>query len=203
MDVSIPATVINLPCRTNSLRKVRRGTARRARLGLQVAPAPKFRIIVGSMTAPYPSPDQGTVRDKLPFGIKAVGVFLFFGATMALLAGTTLVWPGTIVDRIWLLNAPAYRQLGPLGKAVGIPFLILSGVMATAGSGWFARRLWGWSLAVVIIATQVFGDFVSMFMGHFVRGGVGLSIAGALLFYLFRPTVRAAFQNSKPPGLAE
>jgi hypothetical protein len=32
---------------------------------------------------------------ELPRGITAVGVFLFFGATMASLAGTTLTWPGT------------------------------------------------------------------------------------------------------------
>jgi hypothetical protein len=35
----------------------------------------------------------------------------------------------------------------------------------TAGIGWFRRRLWGWRLVVVIIATQVLGDVVS-----FVRG---------------------------------
>jgi hypothetical protein len=133
----------------------------------------------------------------------AVGVFLFFGATMALLAGTTLVWPGTVLDRIWFLNAPAYGQLGPLGKAVGIPFLILSGALAASERGWFARRLWGWALAVVIIVTQVLGELVGLFMGHFVGGGVGVSIAAALLFYLFRPGVRAAFQKGAPPSLGE
>jgi len=30
----------------------------------------------------------------------AVGIFLFFGATMGFLAGTTLVWRGTILDRM-------------------------------------------------------------------------------------------------------
>ncbi len=28
----------------------------------------------------------------------AMGVFLFFGAVMALLAGTTLIWRGTLLD---------------------------------------------------------------------------------------------------------
>jgi hypothetical protein len=53
----------------------------------------------------------------------------------------------------------------------------------------------GWGLAVVIIATQVLGDLVNLFMGEFVRGGVGVTIAGALLFYLLRPKVRAAFKT--------
>jgi hypothetical protein len=127
----------------------------------------------------------------------AIGVFLFLGATMAILAGTTLIWQGTLLDRMWVLNAPAYKQLAPLGKPVGIPFLLLSAALAAAGKGWLARRFWGWALAVVIIATQVFGDLVSVFMGHFVLGGIGVTIAAALLFYLLRPRVRAAFQSGK------
>jgi hypothetical protein len=100
----------------------------------------------------------------------AIGVFLFFGALMASLAGTTLIWQGTFFAKIWVLNASAYRQLAPFGKAVGVPFLALSAALAAAGVGWFGRRLWGWRLAVVIIATQVLGDLVSIFMGHFGRG---------------------------------
>jgi hypothetical protein len=39
----------------------------------------------------------------------------------------------------------------------------------------------------------VLGDLVSILLGHFVRGATGVTIAGALLFYLFRPEVRDAF----------
>jgi len=130
---------------------------------------------------------------KSSAGLTAVGVFLIFGALMAFLAGTTLVWRGTILDRIWVLNAPAYARLAPFGKTVGIPFLFLSATLLLAGIGWFSRRLWAWRLAVVIIATQVLGDLVNLLLGDFVRGGVGLVIAAALLFYLLRPRIRAAF----------
>jgi hypothetical protein len=67
--------------------------------------------------------------------------------------------------------------------------------------GWFKRRLWGWQLAVGIIAVQVLGDLVNAFMGDLVRGGVGFVIAGALLVYLLRPEVRAAFASSNAPSL--
>jgi hypothetical protein len=101
--------------------------------------------------------------------MKGIGVFLFFGSVMASLAGATLIWRGTLLDHMWTLNAPAYKQLSPLGKTVGIPFLVLSATLAAAGVGWFGRCLWGWRLAVVIIATQVLGDLVSILLGHFVR----------------------------------
>jgi hypothetical protein len=118
------------------------------------------------------------LQTKSPKGIIAVGIFLFFAAMMASLAGTTLVWRDNILDRVWAINAPAYARLAPLGKTVGIPFLLLGATLAVAGAGWFKRRLWRWRLAVAIIATQVLGDMVNAFMGHLVRGGVGFVIAG-------------------------
>jgi hypothetical protein len=133
------------------------------------------------------------VQGESPWAMAAIGVFLFFGAVMASLAGTTLIWRGTFLDHMWVLNAPAYIRLAPFGKTVGVPFLALSAALAVAGIGWFGRRLWGWRLAVAIIATQVLGDLVSIFVGHFVRGAVGVTIASALLLYLFRPHVRADF----------
>jgi hypothetical protein len=74
--------------------------------------------------------------------------------------------------------------------------------LAAAGVGWFKRRLWGWRLAVAIIATQVLGDLVNMFRRDVLRGGTGFTIASALLFYLFRPQVRKVFAigNESNPG---
>ncbi len=140
--------------------------------------------------------DQGGVargvRLQTP-GFTAIGIFLFFGAVMASLAATTLLWRGTALDRVWALNPTAYKQLAPLGRPVGILFLLLGSALTTAGIGWFRRRLWGWRIAVVIIATQVLGDIVNGVRGDLVRGGIGVIIAGALLLFLLRPKIRAVF----------
>jgi len=129
--------------------------------------------------------------------MRAVGIFLFFGATMAALAGTTLAWRGTILDRMWTLNPKAYAQLAPLGRGVGILFLVLSMALLTAGIGWFRRRVWGWRLAVGIIAIQAAGDLVNALRGETVKGATGMVIAGALLVYLLRPAVRTAFDGDE------
>jgi hypothetical protein len=131
-----------------------------------------------------------------PLGFTAIGLFLFFGALMASLAATTLLWRGTALDRVWALNPTAYHQLAPLGSQVGLLFLLLAAALTAAGIGWLRRRLWGWRLAILIIATQVAGDLLNFFRGDRLRGGIGFAIAGALLFYLFRPQIRACF----PPG---
>jgi hypothetical protein len=56
---------------------------------------------------------------NLPGGFNALGGFFYFGAAVVFFAGTTLVWPGTVLDRIWALNAVAFQQLAPLGVAGG------------------------------------------------------------------------------------
>jgi hypothetical protein len=128
-----------------------------------------------------------------PSGFAAVGVFLFFGATVASLAAITLLWRGTYLDPIWSLNPTAYRQLAPLGRDVGVPFLLLGLALAAAGIGWFRRRLWGWRLTVAIIAIQIVGDVMNCIRGDWLRGGIGVVIAGALLLFLLRPTIKNAF----------
>ena len=113
---------------------------------------------------------------------------------MAAFAGTTLVYPGTALARLWTLNKLAYDQLASISTRVGPLFLLLSAALTAAAVGWFKRRLWGWRLAVGIFAVQVGGDFLNLMRGDFLRGGTGFAIAGALLFYLLRPTVRASFR---------
>jgi len=132
---------------------------------------------------------------RTPPGFAAIGVFLFFAASMAGLAALTLLRPGTPLDHAWTLNPAAYAQLAPRGRMFGPMFLLLSLALTCAGIGWFRHRLWGWRLAVAIIAIQVLGDVINCIRGDFVRGTAGVVIAGALLFYLLRPVVRTAFVN--------
>ena len=126
-------------------------------------------------------------------GLQAVGIFLFFGAVMASLAGITLVWRGTPLDRIWTLNPRAYNELAPLGKPIGFLFLFLAVSLVLASAGWLKRRRWGWQLAVAIIGTQVLGDVTNIFYGRIIQGAVGATIAGALLFYMTRQSIRSCF----------
>ena len=128
-----------------------------------------------------------------PNAFGAIGAFFFFGATMAAYAAFTLMCPGTILDEGWKLNPSAHVQMAAFGKAAGIPFVVLAVALFLAGVGWFRRGYWGWILGVSIVATNLLGDLVNALRGEWLKGGVGVLIAGALLFYLTRPRVRSYF----------
>jgi hypothetical protein len=136
--------------------------------------------------------NSGTTR-AVPHGLTAFGVFLLWGAAMASLAGTTLVWRGTILDRIWELNRRAYHQLAPLGNKAGISLLVLAVFLGAAGIGWLMRRRWAWRLAAVILMIHILGDLLNLFIGRVVEGVIGVAAAGALLWYVSKADVRAYF----------
>jgi hypothetical protein len=131
------------------------------------------------------------------FGLIAMGAFLLFGATMATLAGLTLLFPGTILEPVWKLNPAASVELHQLGPAVAIAFLALGAVLVVTAIGWMKRRFWAWALAVVIVASQVLGDLGNAVRGRYLQGAVGALIAGALLIYLLQPKIRIAFPNTR------
>jgi hypothetical protein len=122
-----------------------------------------------------------------------MGVFLFFGAVTAGVSAISLLWPGTSLDRLWTLNPKAYQELAPFGRSVGILFLLLGATLSAAGIGWFRCRLWGWRLAVAIIAAQVLGGVVNFIRGDWLGGIAGVVIAGSLLFFLLRQKIKEAF----------
>lgn len=138
-------------------------------------------------------------QTKLPRGITTIGIFLLFGALMAFLAGTMLIWPGTALDRLWALNMRAYWQLAPFRNSAGVLFLALGAILSAAGIGWLRRRRWGLRLAAILFAAQVLGNLMNAFTGDIVRGGVGFIIAAALLIYILRSNVRALFVNADAP----
>jgi hypothetical protein len=116
------------------------------------------------------------------------------GATVILLCvGTALLAPGSAFEAVWGLYPARRPLLMPYRAWLAPGFLMLAIVMASASIGWFRRRTWGWRLAVAIFVVNGLGDCAQLFLGHVLEGGIGVAAAGAILFYLSRPAVRALF----------
>lgn len=140
---------------------------------------------------------MNATSEKRPAGFLPIGIFFFFGATMATYAAITLAIPGTILDAAWKLNPEGHAQLASLGRIMAVPFLVLAAALFVAGLGWFRRRRWGWVLGVALIAINLTGDIFNLvFRGELLKGAVGVAVAGLLLTYMTRASVRNYFGRS-------
>jgi hypothetical protein len=128
-----------------------------------------------------------------PLGFIPIGIFFLFGATMAAYAAATLLKPGTALDALWVLNKAGHAELLVVGKGAGFGFVALSALLCAASVGWFRRRCWGWFLGTTIIAINAAGDLVNSIRGEWLKGAVGVTIAGLLLVYMTRGAVRNYF----------
>jgi hypothetical protein len=125
--------------------------------------------------------------------IKVIGVFLFFGSIMALLASISLLFPNTPLINIWTINPSAYKELKPFSQIAGIGFLALAPVLIIAGYGVFKFKGWGLKIAIVIISMNALGDIANMLRGEVLKGLAGAIIASSLLLYLLSTSVRKQF----------
>ena len=98
-----------------------------------------------------------------------MGIFLFFGVARASLAGATLIWRSSFLDRLWALNAREYYRLARFDSAVGVAFLVLGAVLVIAGRGWFLPRSRG--LTAALVAAQTLWSVASAIRGEFLGGG--------------------------------
>ena len=124
---------------------------------------------------------QGSTKapaERKPAALVVVSAFLFLAAFIALVTGTSLLFPGPIWNGLWNLNRPALIAFQKLGIFSGILLLALGAGAGAAGAGLLKRRKWAWWFAVALFTINGLGDVVILFSTHdLVRGSSGILIA--------------------------
>ena len=105
---------------------------------------------------------------------------------MCLLTIASLLFPGTALDSLWLLNPDAHRAFQSLGNLSILLMMIVGGGCAFAAIGLAKNRAWGRTLALTILALNLVGDSINAFARHDLRTLIGLPIGGAMIVYLLR-----------------
>lgn len=132
---------------------------------------------------------------KRPVTIPIVSACLFCATGIAVIVGTSLLFPGTFLDQIWQLNRHAYAGFQPLGRWAGILLLIVGVITVAAATGMLRGRRWARWLAVGIFSINASGDVVSIVIGEQpLRSVLGASIAAAFLVALHLPRVTSFFK---------
>jgi hypothetical protein len=121
----------------------------------------------------------------LPLGWKLLVAFFAFGALACTITTLALLFPGGCLDPVWRLNPEARAGFPRLGTFWAVLLMIAVGTACLASAvGLYRRRLWGWRLAIALLAVNLIGDFANAVLRHDPRTLIGLPIGGALIVYL-------------------
>ena len=125
-----------------------------------------------------------------------VGMFSSLATVIAFAAGATLIWPGSGVDTIWAIrNDDTHAKMLALGWPGGLGLWTLSALALALMVGSFSQRRWAWWAAAVGISLNGLADLGRLATGGIFEGVFGAAVAGLILFWLTRRSVRGQFVN--------
>src|SRR5260370_18735108 len=82
---------------------------------------------------------------------RVTSVIAFASTIIALVAGLSLLWPGTIFDMLWKLNPAAQTEFVRGGRLVGLLLLCLGIMTRVAGVGLVKGKTWAWGLTLLLL----------------------------------------------------
>ena len=139
------------------------------------------------------------IRPSRPTGIAILAILELLGGILILLVGIALAAVGGSV-----LSSLGYGSLGGLAAVAGGVVAIFGIIGLLVGWGLWTGKGWAWWLAVILSILGVLVSIGSIAVGAF-TSVVGLIIDAVILWYLFRPHVKAFFgrggvQPAPPPA---
>lgn len=132
---------------------------------------------------------------KPPLVTRITSVIAFASTIVALVAGLSLLWPGTIFDMLWKLNPAAQTEFLRGGRLVGLLLLCLGIMTTVAGVGLLKGKGWAWWLALLLLVAVGAINLIRLLAGD--PGEVfGTPLTLVLLWLHVQPKVRRFFFSS-------
>jgi len=129
-----------------------------------------------------------------PKTVVVIAIFLLAATIIAFVVGESLLFPNTLLDKLWKLNPEGAVLFHSIGRFSGVFLLALGVGTFFAALGFLRRQRWAWWFGVVIFAMDACGNIVSYFLTHdALRSLTGAIISATFLFFLFRDSVRGYF----------
>ena len=126
-----------------------------------------------------------------PTGVTVLAILELFGGIITILFGMAAIVSSTF------LNPYGYAVVAGLAVASG-GALVLFGVLAVVvGYGMWSGKGWSWTLAVVLYGLGVVFSLVYIAVGLW-SNILALAIDLLILWYLWRPHVKAYFGKRQP-----
>lgn len=154
-----------------------------------------------------------TTNTKRPIGVTIIAILIIIGGIVLLIGGLTLIGLGaflsmgtteTIQPGANSTDVAEIAALGMLPIIMGIIMLILGIAYLVVSYGLLKGKGWAWAITVIvtiiglimqIISAIVIGSITSSVVTGLASHIIGIIISGIIIFYMFRPHVKAFFRQ--------
>ena len=133
-------------------------------------------------------------------GLVALGLFFALGAGVASTSCLALLYPGGILEQLWVLNPPAHAAFVAMGPWAIVLMAVVATACAFCAVGLWSRASWGRHLALLLLVINLVGDVSNAVIRGDLRTLIGLPIAGLLIAYLLSRRARLQFPVRKAAG---
>jgi hypothetical protein len=139
-----------------------------------------------------------------PMSVTIIGILTIIGGVIALVSGITLSALAAIIPGLASMNdqsngigsqIPSSIPVEYLGIAllsVGSLFIIIGIVSLIVAYGLFKAKKWAWTINVALSIIIIAMGVVSIVTGN-IGSIASIAISGVILYYLYRPHVKAYF----------
>lgn len=133
------------------------------------------------------------MKPARPTGIAILAILDFLGGILALLGGAFMIGIGGT----GILSQFGYGAYSGFVSAFGGLAIIVGIFAILVGWGMWTGKEWAWVLAIILYALGLLFSLLSL-VGGPLSSIIGLLIYAFLLWYLFRPHVKAFFGRGMP-----
>jgi hypothetical protein len=136
-----------------------------------------------------------------PLGVSIIAILNVISGIIMLIGGVGLAAVGSALPTMTTVNPNAGGQMALVGllgggaTAVGAVLIVLGIVSFIVAWGLFKGKGWAWTVTIILSAISVIMGIVSLVGGNF-GAIVNIIIAGVVIYYLYRPHVKAYFGKS-------
>lgn len=131
-----------------------------------------------------------------PTGVTIIAVLMVIGGAIMLVGGISAIALAPLLPMAAqsqdLAGGISSAMLGGVAAASGAFFIALGIASLVIAYGLFKGRGWAWTAAVVLSIIGIVMSVVSIVTGNF-GSIVSIIINGVILYYLYRPHVKAYF----------
>lgn len=144
---------------------------------------------------------MSTTSKSRPTGVTIIAILNIISGIIMIAGGLGLAAISSVLPTMTTIDPNAGGQMalaglvGGAGIAVGGILIILGIISFIVAWGLLKGKGWAWSLTLILSIISIIIGIVSMAAGNF-GSIINIIIAGIIIYYLYRPHVKAFFGKS-------